>query len=184
MLISTHREKLLNAMVFFGGRTQYCGKVKLFKLLYLLDFQHFRETGRSVTGMDYLAWRMGPVPLALVQEWDQPAPDMNNAVDIVPQRTGDYIRERVVPRNVFDDSHFSKRELRIMNELAVRFADDFFQHMDTVPHLERGSWEKIWDNGRGNNGRIPYSLAIPHDHPHEAVLLEAARDYEAIETAN
>lgn len=184
MLISTHREKLLNAIVFFAGRTHHCGKTKLFKLLYLLDFQHFRESGRCVTGMDYLAWKTGPVPLALAQEWDRPEPDMDNLVEIVPQRANDYIREKVVPRSAFDESPFSRRELKIMHELAARFADDFFYSMDTATHLEQTPWSKIWDNGRGNNGRIPYSLAIPHDHPHETALLEAARDYEAIKAAN
>ena len=48
MLISRNREKLINAIVYFAANTQHCGKVKLFKLLYLLDFAHFRETGRGV----------------------------------------------------------------------------------------------------------------------------------------
>ena len=48
MLISRDREKLVNAIVFFADNTRYCGKTKLFKLLYLLDLHHFRETGRSV----------------------------------------------------------------------------------------------------------------------------------------
>jgi len=71
MLVSQARQKLIHAVVFFASNTKYCGKVKLFKLLYLLDFGHFRQTGRSVTGLDYLAWKFGPVPLALAQEWDQ-----------------------------------------------------------------------------------------------------------------
>jgi hypothetical protein len=36
MLIDTHREKLINAIVYFASNTKYCGKVKLFKLLYIL----------------------------------------------------------------------------------------------------------------------------------------------------
>lgn len=51
MFVSSTREKLINAIVFFAANTRHCGKVKLFKLLYLLDFAHFRETGRSVTGL-------------------------------------------------------------------------------------------------------------------------------------
>ena len=59
MLIDHHREKLINAIIFFLQNTKYCGKTKLFKLLYLLDFMHFRATGRSVTGMKYYAWGHG-----------------------------------------------------------------------------------------------------------------------------
>lgn len=35
MLISREREKLINAILFFASNTHFCGKVKLFKLLYL-----------------------------------------------------------------------------------------------------------------------------------------------------
>ncbi|EQD73859.1 hypothetical protein B1A_04740, partial [mine drainage metagenome] len=64
MLISHEREKLINAIIFFAIHTRFLGKTKLFKLLYFLDFEHHKETGRSVTGMDYFAWKMGPVPVA------------------------------------------------------------------------------------------------------------------------
>ncbi|MCK4554722.1 DUF4065 domain-containing protein [Candidatus Parcubacteria bacterium] len=29
------------------------------KLLYNLDYTHFKETGKSVTGLDYYAWEIG-----------------------------------------------------------------------------------------------------------------------------
>src|SRR5260370_37737235 len=92
MLISRNREKLINAVVYFAANTRHCGKVKLFKLLYLLDFTHFRETGRSVTGLVYHAWRMGPVPLSLMQEWDQLESDIADAIAIVRERAIDFIR--------------------------------------------------------------------------------------------
>ena len=87
MLISRNRQKLIQAAVYFALNTQGCGKVKLFKLLYLLDFAHFRETGRNVTGLDYVAWKLGPVPLELAQEWDQLDPDLAAAVDIIRRRS-------------------------------------------------------------------------------------------------
>ncbi len=182
MLISRERTKLINAIVFFARNTQHCGKVKLFKLLYLLDFAHFRETGRSVTGMDYLAWKMGPVPLPLLQEWDQLAADLAGAVDIVPERVIDYERERVVPKVEFDDSSFTKRELRLMTELADRFRTDFTKPLISFTHVERGPWEKIWDDGRGNHARIPYLLAVPDDDPQRDAILDAAREYESLRT--
>ena len=65
MLVTHEREKLIQAINFFATHTKRCGKVKLFKLLYFLDFEPFQPTGRSVTGQDYSAWPMGPVPVAL-----------------------------------------------------------------------------------------------------------------------
>lgn len=83
MLIARSRQKLIQAAVYFASNTQGCGKVKLFKLLYLLDFAHFRETGWSVTGLDYVAWKLGPVPVELAQEWDQLDPDIAASIEII-----------------------------------------------------------------------------------------------------
>ena len=184
MFIAKEREKLIGAVVYFATHTQHCGKVKLFKLLYLLDFAHFRETGRSVTGLDYRAWKMGPVPFELVQEWDELEPDLADAVAIVPEQVFDYERERVVAKVQFDDSLFTKRELRLMAELAARFRNEFAKPMVNFTHFERGPWDKIWDSGRGNNERIPYTLAIADDDPNRDAILSAAREYEEINAAN
>jgi uncharacterized phage-associated protein len=184
MIVFHEREKLINVIVFFAKNTQYCGKIKLIKLLYLLDFEHFRQTGRSVTGMDYRAWKMGPVPLEFYQEFDAPEQDLAAAIDVLPEKVIDYTRERVVSKTDFDDSHFTKRELRIMENLAVRFRDSLSKPMIDITHAELGPWETIWDNGRGNNERIPYPLALATDDPHRDAILASAREYAGIESAN
>jgi uncharacterized phage-associated protein len=180
MLISRHREKLIQAIVYLAANTKYCGKVKLFKLLYLLDFWHFRETGRSVTGLEYRAWKMGPVPLELMQEWEQLEPDLAAAIDIVPEKVIDHIRERVVPKVQFDESPFTHRELRLLREISERFRDELTKPLIGFTHEDRGPWDKIWDSGRGNNERIPYALAVSDSDPNREAILEAAREHEGI----
>jgi uncharacterized phage-associated protein len=184
MLTNPNRTKLINAVVYFAANTHYCGKVKLFKLLYLLDFGHFREAGRSVTGLDYLAWRLGPVPLELAQEWEQLQADLAAAIDIVPERVIDYTRERVVAKAKFDDSQFTPRELRLMDELAAKYRDEVTKPLISFTHAERGPWDKIWDNGRGANERIPYRLAVTDTDPNRDAILGAAEEYEAIAAAD
>jgi len=183
MLISRSREKLINAIVYFASSTQHCGKVKLFKLLYLLDFAHFRETGRSVTDLEYRAWKMGPVPLELMQEWDQLEPDMAKAIEIVPEKVIDYIRERVVSRVAFDELLFTRREMRLMQEIAARFRDELTKPLIGFTHEDRGPWDKIWDSGRGNNERIPYALALADADPNRDAILASALEYEGIAAA-
>lgn len=183
MLVSHERDKLINAVVYFAQNTKYCGKIKLIKLLYLLDFEHYRQTGRSVTGMDYRAWKMGPVPLAFYQEWDVPGVDLAAAIDIVPEQVVDYTRETVVPKIAFDDSHFTKRELRIMNELAESLSDSYSKPMVDMTHVQLGPWQKIWEGGRGDGERIPYTLAIADDDPQRAAILDSSEEYAAIAAA-
>ena len=56
--------KYRNAILYFASHVNNntLGKVKLMKLLYYLDFDHYEQFGTSVTGDDYLRWEMGPVP--------------------------------------------------------------------------------------------------------------------------
>jgi uncharacterized phage-associated protein len=183
MLVTHDREKLINAILFFAHNTCCLGKIKLFKLLYLLDFEHFRQTGRSVTGLDYQAWKLGPVPLDVMEEWDQPEPDWAAVIDIEPERVFDYVRQTVVPRADFDDSHFTKRELRIMAELAARYRDTYSPTMIDVTHAENGAWAKVWRDGLGNFGAIPYELSLPEDEPSRQAILGIAEEREAIREA-
>lgn len=75
------------------------------KLLYFLDFTHFKQTGKSVTGLDYFAWARGPVPKKLFDELSgKPKPDLAQAVKIV--KTGDM--QKIVPRQKFDDRYFTR----------------------------------------------------------------------------
>ena len=57
--------KLLHVMSYFIESTSSCYKSKLFKLLSFLDFEHFRLTGRPVTGLYYFVWVGGLVPREL-----------------------------------------------------------------------------------------------------------------------
>lgn len=160
MLVSHEREKLINAIIFFANNTRFLGKIKLCKLLYFLDFEHFKETGRSVTGMEYFAWKMGPVPVDLYEEVDMPEPDMADKVEFVekPTRNGTMLVVRPVAE--FDGSQFSKRELRIMQGLTDEFCDTRADDMIEATHLENQPWHKIYVEQGDRQQRIPYELAL------------------------
>jgi hypothetical protein len=95
----------------------------------------------------------------------------------------DYIRERVVPKIAFDESQFTKRELRNKQALAQRFRDSLSKPMIDVTHAELGPWQTIWDEGRGNDERIPYALALAPDDPHRDAILASAHEYAAMKAA-
>lgn len=183
MLRDRSREKLIQAILYFAHNTLYLGKIKLFKLLYLLDFEHFRETGRSVTGMEYRAWKMGPVPIELVQQWDDLDEDLAAAIEIQPAQVIDYVRECVVPLADFDPQQFSKRELRLMHSIAAQYRDTMSDRMIDVTHAENGAWHKAWEDGAGSNRVIEYALALTPDDPSREAILDAAAEYKAIQAA-
>lgn len=183
MIKSHERDKLIEATLFFAANTLYCGKIKLIKLLYLLDFAHFRETGRSVTGLEYRAWKLGPVPPALFAEWEHLEADFASAVSIEPEQVYDYSREKLVPRRDFDERHFSRRELRLMQTLAGKYREELSKPLVNFTHAELGPWARIWDGGRGNQERIPYTLAVVDADPHSSIVLDSADEYAGIVAA-
>lgn len=179
MFTSRQRQKQVQAVVYFATHTRHCGKVKLFKLLYLLDFGHFRQVGTSVTGYDYQAWRLGPVPADLMQDWDALPADLAAAIEIRVEKVVDYVRELIVPKVPFDASEFTPREQRLMQSLAEQYRDEYTRPLVEVTHRERDAWDVVWEGGRGKNQPIPYRLALKPDDPFREAALEVAEDREA-----
>jgi uncharacterized phage-associated protein len=101
MLIDRTRQKMLEAIIFFARSTKDCGKTKLIKLLFLLDFEHFRETGRSVTGLDYYAWKMGPVPVQLYNELEDPKDDFRTSIGLTCKKKIEYPTLMIEPKRDF-----------------------------------------------------------------------------------
>lgn len=160
MLVNHQREKLINAIIFFAYHTRFLGKTKLCKLLYFLDFEHYKEAGRSVTGMDYYAWKMGPVPAALFEELDAPMPDMAEKVKFIEKPTLNGQMLEVKPIAGFDEKHFSRRELRIMSRLADEFRDKYAEDIIEATHLENKPWHQIYIIEGKLQNLIPYNLAL------------------------
>jgi uncharacterized phage-associated protein len=161
MLIAHGRDKTINAVIFFARNVRHLGKTKLFKLLYFLDFGHFRETGRPVTGMDYHAWKMGPVPVVLADEVEAPEADMCSKISFQEVVTG-FGRPmlKIVPLADFDPTHFTKRELRLMEQLSEEYRDTRADDMIEATHLENLPWYKVYvDEGRKRE-KIPYEYAL------------------------
>lgn len=162
-MIKINRNRLINAVLFFAENTEHLGKIKLFKLLYLMDFEHFRLTGKSVTGAEYSAWTMGPVPTELYDQWDEPHGEFAEAVEIVPERIIDFDRYTVKPKRAFDNSEFTPRQLQLMGALAEKFKSVRSAKMIDVTHAENGAWAKVWNGGAGKSEPIPYELAVGAD---------------------
>ncbi len=160
MIITHHREKLINAIIYFANHTRYCGKTKLLKLLYFLDFEHFRETGKSVTGLDYFAWQMGPVPKDLFEELSGILkPDLRAAVHEVPDKKG---FQKMQARKKFDSQYFSNKEMKLLEDLSYVFQDAGAEDMVESTHLKNEPWDRTLKE-KGQFKLIDYMLAIDSD---------------------
>src|SRR5450755_4195858 len=127
MFVSRNREKLINAILYFLRETQHCHTLKLFKLLNFADFEHFRQTGRTITGLDYRALPKGPVPTALFDEIRQGGDkDLKTAIalyEVKDEITDALLRRDLKARIPFDKKWFSKRELSVLERVAEFFSE-------------------------------------------------------------
>ena len=162
------REKLINAIIFFAKNTDYCFSLKLFKLLFFLDFEVFRQTGKSTTGLRYFALPRGPVPLALHGEILQPGLDLKNAVSIQIQTMADADFKQVNFRakQPFEEGCFTKRELKVMEHLVFIFKTAQSTAMTNVSHDRDSSraaaaaWHQVHEIEKRPNAEISYLLAL------------------------
>lgn len=160
MIVTHHREKLINAIIYFANHTKYCGKTKLLKLLYLLDFKKFKQTGNSVTGLEYFAWQMGPVPKDLFEELSgNMKPDMRSAIHDLPEGEG---FKQIRPKKKFDSQYFSDNEMKLLQHIAFVFKDAKADAMVESTHLKNEPWERTLKE-KGEFQRIDYMLAIDSD---------------------
>lgn len=178
IMSSINSDRLKNAIVFFAKNTKACGKIKLFKLLYLLDFEHFRQTGKSVTGLNYEAWKFGPVPRELSDTWAELRTGKSESVQIVDEPQVDYVLQAVKVRSGvdFDDENFTPRQIKILHNLSERYADVLSQKMIDTTHQQNGAWDKVWNNGQGAQRVIPYELSIPDDAPNRDLIIESSME--------
>lgn len=154
----------------------------MYKLLYFLDFTHFKETGRSVTGLEYFAWKQGPAPKQLHSELENPPPDLNDHVALIKTNDSAFVCIKVKKR--FDKKYFSKRENRLLEQLSIIFRDAKAEDMVEASHLPNEPWDKT-KNKKGFFASIDYFLAL--DNTPESITedeaKERASDREQIEVA-
>lgn len=181
MLINHHKEKLIEAISYFVKSTKYCGAIKLFKLLYWLDYHHFRETGKSVTGLEYFAFPMGPVPTQLHEQIKNKSGDIADHFIITsskraenePQiRTIDddddsfvsgsemhFVPTTIKPKKAYKHRYLTKREMRIAANLAEIFRDAKAEVISDISHIRGGPWRKALKLG-GPKARIDFLSSL------------------------
>jgi uncharacterized phage-associated protein len=185
MRISREHEKLAEAVIFFVTNTKHCGLTKLLKLLFFFDFTHYRQTGQSVTGLEYRAWPKGPAPSDVWHDLALGKPTILGdavAVSHIVSNESSNKFTKLTPKRAFDEKYFSKRELKIMQDLAEVYRDATADMIVEVSHLKNGPWDRTL-KAKGPSAVIDYELALDGSTPLElpgkeieARLLEQKED--------
>jgi len=152
MVIEHTEEKLYNSIIYFLKNIRNCDKTKLFKLLYYSDFFHFRETGKSITGEDYYSFPKGPYPCKLAEFFHKPSETFSSYIDYIDDNT-------IIPKKDFDETFFTRRELRILEEINNKFKDTETKDIVEMTHLPNEPWDKT-KKTKGEKELIDYMLAV------------------------
>ena len=173
---SLGRERLINAIAYFAKNVKFARKVKIFKLLFLLDFQHFEATGLPVTDSEYSAWDFGPVPVELFEEIKEGAipPDLARLVRIIqnqPEGGKKSFEFKVLDKAKIDLSVFTPRQMKIMENLVFIYKDIPGTDMSEISHLPNSPWDKTRKT-KGMYHRIDYLLAIDSKSPISAEIAQ------------
>jgi len=173
--MNIYRSKLLNAVLFFSSNTKRVNLGKLSKLLYFLDFMHFREMGYPSIGLEYYTFERGPVPRDFwIEIRDAKVPqDFKGKIGLI-RRTDDfapsYKEVEVHALEKPDLSVFTPREIKILEKLAFIYKDASASDMSEVTHLSKEPWDMTIKK-KGRNKPIDYLLSIDEKSP---VLDDAA----------
>ena len=147
------KEKTEQAVLFFA-KNMAPYKTALNKLLFYSDFLHFKQTGRSLTGLCYAAIDFGPVPNHYSSLYEMMTDE--GLIKIEGSITDFGYTERIVPGDskYFNDSIFSSSEIGVLQQILNRFKAQSTREIVDLSHQE-----EAWIVNHTAKSLIPYPFA-------------------------
>lgn len=128
-------QKIVNLIKAFTSN-QSIFKSKLFKLMFYVDFSHFKEHGVSITGLQYAHLPYGPVPnnynslIGVIMNVD-------SSIYIEERIAGDYPGE-IILSSTPAENIFSKDEIETIRKIQDKFAQFTCKEIEDYSHEEVG----------------------------------------------
>lgn len=149
-----NQDKFQNMIKYFSEKLSPF-KVKMNKLLFYSDYLSFKRHGISMSGIEYQAIQMGPVPLHFQSHFDLAQRNNVIRIDEVLFPTGMVGEKFEAIGDRFNKSLFSNNELDILNEIYNLFKDTSTNDIIEISHKE-----KAWIKCEKDRQTIPYSYAF------------------------
>ncbi len=162
MFDDIYKDKLINAIIYFSKKVKYPTITKIFKLLNILDFYHFKQVGISVTNKKYYAWQFGPVPKDIWFDIKSGNFEKEFCSDICimpydeeSEKQGYEIKAKRKPNLEL----FTPREKKIMEQIVYIYKNTTPTEISEISHLKNQPWYKTLKT-KGEGKEIDYMLAI------------------------
>ena len=149
-------DKFCNMIIYFAETIQPF-KTKLNKLLFYTDFLHYKNTGFSISGCNYRAIELGPVPDGYDMLFDYFQRNERFTIEYVRFDNRENIGERFIsrPQRTFDEDLFEETELQCLKKTARHF-----KTADSEAIIQTSHKEQAWKKYRPENGLIAYDEAF------------------------
>jgi putative zinc finger/helix-turn-helix YgiT family protein len=148
-------KKLAEMVVFFTEQMQPW-KTQMNKLLFYADFSAFKKTCFSISGTQYRAIQMGPVPKNYHSVFEYLAKE--DFVDVWETTlSADAVGEQFKPHvgRSFNKSIFSDLELETLKEVVIKFKGKKTKDFVDISHKEKG-----WIENEKSKNLISYKYAF------------------------
>lgn len=142
-------EKVANYVLFFAEHANPL-KTRMNKLLFYCDFANFKQRGHAISGCNYRAIQMGPVPSHFHELFGiLESEGYIRIEDELFDHGG--IGERFYPARSFNPDLFNEEELELMKNITEHFKD-----VRTRKIIELSHQEKAWIDNHEERELIDY----------------------------
>ena len=131
------KDKVGNAIRFFGKHISSLSKTKVLKLIYFLDEHSIKKYGIPFFNFDYKLWKNGPVEQTLFNDLsDGKTVLFVDYLDIVNESDQTWIE----PKGEFNDDEFSDAEIEILEEVTQKLGHKTATYLCKLTHREGTPW--------------------------------------------
>ena len=127
-----------NAILYFIKycNNQYLHATKLNKLLYYLDFIHFRDHQKPVTGDVYIHQEYGPIPSHIEEMLANLKTEEIINIEAVDYKDGELIHFELKNPKKFDESVFLPEQKNLLKKICDEFGNWSTEKIVAQTHLE------------------------------------------------
>jgi len=145
--------KFENAILYFSKNCEKVGKLKLAKLLYFMDFNHYEQFLEPITWSRYDHIKNGPVPENFYTVFNSMRDSKAIIVENIPT-THENEFEKIIPNKEPNLGIFTKNELSTIKAIVDKFK--YFNAEQMKEAVQKDYPCKITKIGEN----IPYQLAL------------------------
>lgn len=132
-------EKIGNSIIYLINNVEHLSKTKLLKLLYILDEESIKQTGRPFFNLKYKVWHLGPVNDNLFAEFSDGIFCFEKFISREFKNNGIYFKAK----QEFCDDEFSDSDIILLEKIAKAFKDKTSEEVVEYTHREGSLWNKV-----------------------------------------